>query len=114
MLRRLPLIAILICLVCSHRAPAKDVPPLSFHKDVMAVLSTAGCSAGACHGNKNGKAGFRLSLRGQDPEADFLSLTRDADARRIDLIDPDRSLILQKPTGQIAMIHRSQRYNSWK
>jgi hypothetical protein len=76
--------------------------PLSFHNDVMAVLSKAGCNAGACHGNKNGKGGFKLSLRGQDPDADFAALTRDLYARRTDPIDPDRSLILLKPTGQIA------------
>ena len=44
---------------------------VSFRNDVMAVLSRAGCNAGACHGNKNGKGGFKLSLRGQYPEQDF-------------------------------------------
>jgi hypothetical protein len=100
--RRLMLIAIFCGLICCARAPAAETAPVSFRNDVMAVLSMAGCNAGACHGNKNGKAGFRLSLRGQDPEADLLSLTRDADARRVNLIDPDRSLILLKPTAQVA------------
>ena len=39
----------------------------SFRNDVMAVLAKAGCNAGACHGNKNGKGGFKLSLRGAGP-----------------------------------------------
>src|SRR2546425_11288756 len=68
----------------------------------MGVLSKAGCSAGTCHGNKNGKGGFKLSLRGQDPDIDYLTLTHDVFARRIDPMDPDQSLALLKPTTQIA------------
>ena len=36
----------------------------SFSRDVMTVLSKAGCNAGACYGNQNGKGGFKLSLWG--------------------------------------------------
>src|SRR5881398_2034952 len=75
---------------------------VSFRNDVMAVLSKAGCNAGACHGNKSGKGGFKLSLRGQDPEQDYLVLTRDTFARRTNPLDPDQSLILLKPTTAIA------------
>jgi len=75
---------------------------ISFRNDVMAVLSKAGCNAGACHGNKSGKAGFKLSLRGQDAEQDYLTLTRDTFARRTNPLDPDQSLILLKPTTAIA------------
>src|SRR5438874_11526754 len=74
---------------------------VTFRNDVMAVLSKAGCNAGACHGNKSGKAGFKLSLRGQDPDVDYLTLTRDTFARRTNTIEPDQSLILLKPTTQI-------------
>jgi hypothetical protein len=74
---------------------------VSFRNDVMAVFSKAGCNAGACHGNKNGKASFKLSLRGQDPDLDLAALTRDMEGRRTNVIDPDRSLILLKPTTQI-------------
>ena len=68
----------------------------------MAVLSRAGCNAGACHGNRNGKGGFKLSLRGQDPDDDYDALTHDLFARRVNPIDPDQSLILLKPTAQLA------------
>lgn len=68
----------------------------------MAVLSKAGCNAGACHGNANGKGGFKLSLRGQDPAFDYHWLTRESSGRRVDLLTPDDSLILQKPLGQTA------------
>ncbi|MCI0682110.1 MAG: DUF1553 domain-containing protein [Gemmataceae bacterium] len=74
--------------------------PVSFRNDVMAVLSRAGCNLGTCHGNFNGKNGFRLSLRGDNPEFDLDSLLRDTQGRRTSLFDPGRSLILQKPTGQ--------------
>ena len=75
--------------------------PVSFRNDVMAVLSKAGCNAGACHGNKSGKGGFKLSLRGQDPGVDYDTLTRDLFARRTNPLDPDQSLILLKPTAQV-------------
>jgi hypothetical protein len=68
----------------------------------MAVLSKAGCNAGVCHGNKNGKGGFKLSLRGEDPAADFDTLTRDQFTRRADPLRPEESLILRKPTMQTA------------
>lgn len=74
----------------------------SFRNDVMAVLSKAGCNQGVCHGNKFGKAGFKLSLRGQDSAFDYESLTRDMSARRTNPLQPDRSLILRKPTMQLA------------
>ena len=68
----------------------------------MAVLSKAGCNLGTCHGNARGKGGFQISLRGQDPVGDFTVLTRDWSSRRVNLSEPDRSLMLLKPTQQIA------------
>src|SRR5688572_32858751 len=79
-----------------------EASAVSFRNDVMAVLSKAGCNAGTCHGNKNGKGGFKLSLRGQDPDVDYLSLTHDLMARRVNRLQPEESLILLKPTGRIA------------
>ena len=54
---------------------------------------------GACHGNLNGKGGFRLSLRGDDPTFDHRSLTHDQSGRRLSRIAPDHSLIVRKPAG---------------
>jgi len=101
---RLPLlVAFLLCCVLGTPALAGDPPrEVSFRNDVMAVISKAGCNAGACHGNKNGKGGFKLSLRGQDPDLDYEALTRDFFARRVDPLEPDKSLILLKPTTQLA------------
>ncbi len=74
----------------------------SFAHDVMAVLSKAGCNMGACHGNQNGKGGLKLSLRGEDPAWDFDVLTREQAGRRTNAVEPDQSLILLKPTMQMA------------
>jgi Protein of unknown function (DUF1549)/Protein of unknown function (DUF1553) len=75
--------------------------PISFRNEVMAVLSRGGCNQGACHGNQNGKNGFKLSLRGEDPAFDLAILTRDQFARRTDRLHPDDSLILLKATAAI-------------
>lgn len=80
---------------------AKTAEPVGFRNDVMAVFSKAGCNAGTCHGNFNGKNGFRLSLRGEDPDFDLASLTRDTEGRRLNLFAPEASLLLHKATGQL-------------
>src|SRR5438105_6555666 len=75
---------------------------VAFRNEVEPVLAKAGCNAGTCHGNKYGKGGFKLSLRGQDPELDLLALTRDGFARRTNPFEPEQSLILLKATTQVA------------
>ena len=73
----------------------------SFRNEVMDVLSKAGCNLGTCHGNQNGKGGLKISLRGQDPEQDFVTLTRQLAGRRTNVLNPDDSLLLQKPAMQV-------------
>jgi hypothetical protein len=72
-----------------------------FRNEVIAALNVGGCNAGACHGTPSGKNGFKLSLRGFDPAADYLQLTRDAMGRRTDRQQPDASLIMQKGLGRV-------------
>jgi hypothetical protein len=72
--------------------------PLTFRNHVMPVLTKVGCNSGPCHGALAGKNGLKLTLRGYDPEADYLSLTRQATARRVNTMEPARSLMLLKPT----------------
>lgn len=83
-------------------APSQADEPVSFRREVMAILSRAGCNQGVCHGNQQGKGGFKLSLRGEDPDKDLAALTRDQLGRRINLARPEQSLILLKATGQVA------------
>src|SRR5438067_306614 len=86
-------------LFCSSAARADE--PVSFRNEVMAVLSRGGCNQGTCHGNLNGKGGFKLSLRGFDPDFYFASITREALGRRVDRHRPEESLIVQKPAGLV-------------
>lgn len=74
---------------------------ISFRNQVQSVFSKIGCNSGACHGAAAGKNGFKLSLRGYDPEADYFTITRQARGRRVVPSDPARSLILLKPTGAV-------------
>ncbi len=73
----------------------------SFRNHVIPVLTKMGCNQGACHGALAGKNGFKLTLRGYDPEVDYDTLTRQAAARRISVADPPASLMLQKATFSI-------------
>lgn len=74
----------------------------SFRNHVIPVLTKMGCNQGACHGALAGKNGFKLTLRGYDPEVDHATLTRVSTGRRVNLDDPAASLILQKATMGIA------------
>ncbi|MDC0267919.1 DUF1549 and DUF1553 domain-containing protein [bacterium] len=78
--------------------------PWSFEQHVLPVFSKAGCNQGACHGALAGKGGFRLSLRGYDPDQDHQSITREALGRRIESVAPERSLLVTKPT--MALRHK--------
>src|SRR6476620_4593787 len=73
----------------------------NFRKDVMPVLTKAGCNQGACHGALAGKNGFKLTLRGYDPDVDYDTLTRQSIGRRVSLSEPAQSLILLKPAATI-------------
>jgi hypothetical protein len=79
-----------------------DKPQLvSFRRELIASMNVGGCNAGACHGTPSGKNGFKLSLRGFDPAADYLQLTRDVLGRRADRLAPESSLMLQKALGWV-------------
>ncbi len=75
--------------------------PMSFRREVIAALNVGGCNAGACHGTPSGKNGFKLTLRGFDPAADYLQLTRDVFNRRTDRGSPDSSLMMEKALGRV-------------
>ena len=78
-----------------------DTPPVSFVRDVMPILSHAGCNNGTCHGGAKGKNGFKLSLRGYDPEFDYELLIEDISGRRFNRAFPEQSLMLLKPTSEV-------------
>jgi hypothetical protein len=80
----------------------KTLGMISFRREVMPIISKAGCNAGACHGNANGKGGFKLSLRGESADLDWQAFTHEQFSRRINILEPDQSLILLKPSTQLA------------
>jgi mono/diheme cytochrome c family protein len=73
-----------------------------FRREVQAVLQKAGCNGGGCHGNGQGKGGLKLSLWGEDPALDWTALVQEQGGRRVNLLEPERSLLLQKATAELA------------
>jgi hypothetical protein len=82
-------------------AGAEARPSVDFIRDVNPVMTKVGCNAGTCHGAKDGKAGFKLSLRGYDPLYDVRSLKDDLAGRRLNVASPDDSLMLLKSTAGV-------------
>src|SRR5262249_7053813 len=74
---------------------------ISFRREVIAGFNVDGCNQGACHGTPSRKDGFKLSLRGYDPAADYIQLTRDVLGRRTSASAPEASLIIQKALGRV-------------
>jgi Protein of unknown function (DUF1549)/Protein of unknown function (DUF1553) len=70
-------------------------------RDVTPIISRIGCNAGTCHGAKEGKAGFKLSLRGYDPIFDIRAFTDDIKGRRTNVASADESLMLLKGTAGV-------------
>ncbi len=79
----------------------KKTAGLDFAVDVAPVFSRYGCNNTNCHGAMNGQSGFKLSLFGYDPDADYEAVVHASDGRRINAAEPEKSLLLQKPTFQI-------------
>ena len=94
-------VALLLALLGHRAAPASEDPGPSFRLDVMPILMRSGCNTGSCHGAARGKDGFRLSLFGFDPEADYQRITREISGRRINLALTAESFLLTKATNAV-------------
>ncbi len=93
----------LLLAAASAVAVSGQVPDkITFLRDVAPILNKVGCTSGTCHGAAKGKNGFKLSLRGYDPEFDYQALLYDLSGRRFNRSDPGRSLMLAKPTQEVA------------
>ena len=73
---------------------------VDFENDLIPIFSKFGCNAGACHGSAAGRGEFKLSLFGGNPQADYKSIVRQLAGRRINLMHPEQSLVILKPTAQ--------------
>jgi len=81
--------------------PARITLPASIHfaSDIMPLIDRRGCNAVQCHGSAGGKGGLRLSMFGAYPEDDYAAITRLAAGRRINLVEPAKSLLVVKAAG---------------
>ena len=73
---------------------------IDFENDLIPVFTKFGCNAGACHGAAAGRGEFNLSLFGGNPQADYKAIVRQFAGRRVNLMHPEESLIILKPTAQ--------------
>ena len=78
---------------------ADDETVPDFQRHVIPLLGRLGCNGRTCHGSFQGQGGFRLSMFGYDFEADIEALAG-GEEPRVDLENPEQSLILLKPTLQ--------------
>jgi hypothetical protein len=65
-----------------------------FQRHVIPLLGRLGCNGRNCHGSFQGRGGFQLSMFGYDFDMDHQNLNE-----RLDLKDPKKSLVLNKPTS---------------
>jgi hypothetical protein len=77
-------------------------PPPQFLRDIAPILDKKGCSTAGCHGKFGGRGGFQLSLLTLSPEDDYEPIVRGARGRRINFVEPEKSLFLQKATGKVS------------
>ena len=73
--------------------------PLNFANQIIPVFSKYGCNASGCHGKAEGQNGFKLSVFGFDPQADYQALTMEGRGRRLFFAAPEKSLLLRKASG---------------
>lgn len=81
---------------------AAQPPPPLFLRDVAPILDKKGCSTAACHGKFGGRGGFQVSLLTLSPQDDYDPIVRAAKGRRVNLVEPEKSLLLLKATGKVA------------
>ena len=76
--------------------------PVSFRHQILPVMARTGCSSAACHGAPHGKGKFLLSLHGLDAPKDHFQIADAEFGRRINLLEPEQSLLSAKPRTEIA------------
>jgi hypothetical protein len=82
-------------------AGAKD-ESVSFLRDVMPLFTKLGCNAIQCHGASLDRGGFKLSMFGAEPDADYDALAKLHQGRRVNRVEPLKSLVLLKTTNALA------------
>ena len=93
------------------RVVGSDEPrPFSFDRVIGGILTQKGCNDSGCHGSVKGRGGLKLSLNGLYPEKDYQWIVEGGVYQvlspeslgprvpRVNLQDPEKSLLLLKPT----------------
>jgi hypothetical protein len=83
-------------------APFEPPRRWNFSTHITPILTFGGCNQTACHGSPVGKNGFKLSLYGADAQSDYAALVTAQPGRRVNPRAADESLVLKKPTMQVA------------
>ena len=89
-----------------------EKPPFNFGRDIGGIFTRKGCNSTSCHGSVKGKNGFKLSINAMLPRDDYKwiveggtykVLTADPGPKnpRINLKEPEKSLLLLKPTLRV-------------
>lgn len=74
--------------------------PFHFENRIAPLLARYNCNSSGCHGKAEGQGGFKLSVFGFDPAADYSSIVKEARGRRMMVSAADESLFLRKATGR--------------
>ena len=77
-------------------------PAINFEVDIIPLLTKLGCNGGGCHGKQSGQNGFKLSVFGFDPKADFDAIVKEGRGRRVFPGAIVNSLIYTKAIGTTA------------
>jgi len=80
------------------KAPAHPL----FLRDIAPIMDKQGCSTANCHGKFGGRGDFQLSLLTLAPEDDYAPIVYGSRGRRVNLQEPEQSLLLTKPAAQVA------------
>jgi Protein of unknown function (DUF1549)/Protein of unknown function (DUF1553) len=80
----------------------EPIQQVDFDTQVIPLLTRSGCNSGACHGAAAGRGGFHLSMLGADAASDFDAIAKAFEGRRINLVAPEESLVIKKPTEQLS------------
>lgn len=97
---------VVTCGAGAHKVPVTVTgfapePKIDYFRHVAPIISKSGCNMGACHASQYGKGGLKLSVFGFDPHADHAAIVRDRSQRRVNFLNAEASLFLEKPTMQI-------------
>jgi len=96
-----------------HITGAEEKRAFSFARDLGGILTKRGCNSSDCHGSVKGKGGLKLSANALYPRDDYkwiveggtyqvLSAEAGEKIPRVSLKEPEKSLLLLKPTMELA------------